>query len=268
MTADKDNLKNDVREFWDEKPCGTHTSDKERYTKDYFEEIENKRYSMQPEIFSFAQFSRFKDKKLLEVGVGAGSDFLQWVRAGTKAYGIDLTDEAVQHVKHRLSLYGLEAEQIITADSENLPFEDDTFDIVYSWGVIHHTPDTEKAMKEIIRVCKPGGKCKVMIYHRKSLLAWFFWIKHALLKMKPWLSVADILWNHMESIGTKAYTKYEVEQMLKTEKIKNVRIKPVLSYYDRLERFSPIMQRISKIAAALLGGDRVGWQLTIEFDKE
>ncbi|MCK5742958.1 MAG: hypothetical protein KAH48_12120, partial [Chlorobi bacterium] len=62
MTADKDNLKNDVREFWDEKPCGTHTSDKERYTKEYFEEIENKRYSMQPEIFSFAQFSRFKDK--------------------------------------------------------------------------------------------------------------------------------------------------------------------------------------------------------------
>ena len=170
MTADKDNLKNDVREFWDEKPCGTHTSDKERYTKEYFEEIENKRYSMQPEIFSFAQFSRFKDKKLLEVGVGAGSDFLQWVRAGTKAYGIVLTDEAVQHVKHRLSLYGLEAEQIITADSENLPFEDDTFDIVYSWGVIHHTPDTEKAMKEIIRVCKSGGKCKVMIYHRKSLL--------------------------------------------------------------------------------------------------
>ena len=87
---------------------------------------------------------------------------------------------------------------------------------------------------------QPGGKCKVMIYHRKSLLAWFFWIKHALLKLKPWLSVADVLWDKMESIGTKAYTTYEVEQMLKAEKIKNAIMIKALNKEDTAKQISAV----------------------------
>lgn len=263
-----DTLKQDVKEFWNKKACGTWTIDEEKYTLKYFEEIENLRYELQPEIFSFAEFTRYHGKTLLEVGVGAGTDFLQWVRAGTKAYGIDLTEEACQHVKHRLKLYGLEAEEVKVGDSENLPYTDNSFDIVWSWGVIHHTPNTPQAFKEIIRVLNSGGKAKIMIYHRHSVLAYLFWLKHALLKMKPWRSLADVLWNHMESIGTKAYTVNEVAELLKNEPIENVKIRPVLTYYDKMGRFNGFMQFCAKTLASLLGRDKAGWFLTIEFDKK
>ena len=142
-------LKTDVKAYWNVASCGTEITEKTRYTKAYFEEIEEFRYRIEPEIFSFAQFTRFKDKKMLEVGVGAGTDFLQWVRAGAKAHGIDLTQEAVYNVQERLKLYGLTAEDIKVADAEALPFEDTSFDLVYSWGVIHHSPNTEQCLADV-----------------------------------------------------------------------------------------------------------------------
>lgn len=261
-------LKSEVHDYWNESACGTFLIDKEKYTLEYFEDLEKLRYSMQPEIITFAKFDEGKNKKILEVGVGAGTDFLQWVRAGAIAYGIDLTEEAIEHVKHRLKLYRLQAEQFDIADSEHLPFNDNTFDIVYSWGVIHHTPDTQKALHEIIRVCKPKGTIRVMIYHRHSLLAYFFWIKHALIKLRPWKSISWILWNYMESKGTKAFTKKEVIKMLNNQPVDIINIHPVLSYYDKLERFNKFFQLISKISAKILGGNKVGWELLIELQKK
>ncbi len=269
MSSQKnDNMKGQVKDYWNNEACGTYVTDKEKYTKQYFEDIERERYLREPEIFSFAQFTRFRGQDVLEVGIGAGTDFLQWARAGARAHGIDLTPEAVEHVRHRLSIYGLEAEDFQVGDSENLPYPDNKFDLVYSWGVIHHTPDTPKAFREIVRVCKPGGKCKIMVYHRHSLLAYFFWMKHALLKGKPWKSLAKILWDHMESIGTKAYTAKEVAEILKGQPIENLKIKPVLSYWDKLGRFGSLFRGIAKVAAYILGGNRVGWFLTVEFDKK
>ncbi len=268
MTANSEQIKSQVKEYWNEETCGTWASGKEKFTREYFEEIEKDRYEVSPEIKAFADFDSYKGKKLLEVGIGAGTDFLQWVRGGAVAYGIDLTEEAVRHIKHRLTLYNLNAEQIIVADCENLPFDDDFFDIVYSFGVIHHTPDTEKAMHEIIRVCRPGGRCKVMIYHRHSILTYLFWVRHALLKLRPWKSLSWVLYHHMESIGTKAYTKNEALKMLDGQPVENIRIKPVLTYYDKLGRFGKFPQICAKALAVLLGGDNAGWFLTIEFDKK
>jgi ubiquinone/menaquinone biosynthesis C-methylase UbiE len=267
-SGSNNNIKDQVKGFWNEKTCGTWEIDEKKFTRQYFQSIEEDRYSKQPEIFAFAQFTRFTGKKVLEVGIGAGTDFIQWARAGCEAYGIDLTEESIEHLKHRLKLEGLNAKEFKVADSESLPYKDDLFDLVYSWGVIHHTPDTQAALKELIRVCKPGGKCKIMIYHRRSLLAYFFWLRHTILKGKIGRSVKWALYNHMESIGTKAYTKQEVLKMLADQPVKNIIIKPVLSYYDRLERFGKVFQLIAKVFAYLLGGDRVGWFLTIEFDKD
>lgn len=264
----KDKLKSEVQEFWNNQTCGTWITDKDKFSLEYFEEIEQDRYSIQPEIFSFAEFTRWHGKKVLEVGVGAGTDFLQWVRAGAKATGIDLTEQACQHVHHRLDLYGLSAEDIVVGDSENLPFDDNTFDLVWSWGVIHHTPNTEKAMREIVRVLKPDGRAKIMIYHRHSILAYLFWVKHALLKFKFWLSISDVLWRKMESIGTKAYTVPEVTRMLSTMPVEILAVKPVLSYYDKLGRFNKFMQFVARKMSILLGGDKAGWFLTIEFNKK
>ncbi len=260
-------LKQSVADYWNAQPCGTQFSDQSKYTREYFDEVEEFKYNIEAHIFSFAQFTRFYGKKVLEVGVGAGSDFVQWCRAGAHATGIDLTEEGINHVRRRLDVYGLHADQLVVADCERLPFEDNTFDLVYSSGVIHHTPDTPKAMREIIRVCKPGGTCKVMIYHRHSLLAFFFWVRKALLKGRPWKSFAWCLYHFMESPGTKAYTKKEVYEMLMSQPVHSVRVWPVLTYYDRLERFNVVYKWIAAILARMLGGDSVGWFLNIEFTK-
>ena len=131
--------------------------------------------------------------KVLEVGVGAGTDFLQWVRAGAGTYGVDLTEEAIEHARRRLDVYGLTAKDIRVADAEAPPCGNDTFDVVYSWGVIHHTPDTERALAEIVRVCRPGGRLKVMIYNRHSLLAYRTWVRFALLRGRPGRSLSWVL---------------------------------------------------------------------------
>lgn len=97
-------LKAQVQSYWNKQACGTGFTRRQKFTKAYFDEIERHRYAVEPEIFAFAQFTRHYGQKILEVGVGAGTDFLQWVRAGAHAYGIDLTTEGVAHVQHRLAM--------------------------------------------------------------------------------------------------------------------------------------------------------------------
>ena len=269
MNPDKTYLKKELHDFWNKQTCGTATIDKEKFTYEYFEDIEEHRYDLQPEIFNFAQFTRFHGKKLLEVGVGAGTDFLQWIRGGAECYGIDLTPEAIAHVQQRLDLYGLKCNDLLVADAEDLPFVDNYFDIVYSFGVIHHSPNTIKALEEIIRVLKPGGKAKIMIYNRHSMLAFFFWIKHALLKLRPWKSIAWVLWNHMESLGTKGYTIKEFQNILsKYPELKEYKVETIYTYYDKLGRFPKIMQMFAKFITIFTGKEKIGWFLTIQFTKK
>src|SRR5213593_5199475 len=101
------NLKAQVRTFWDQGSCDTQVAQSSKFSKDYFEEIETYRYFDQPFIHSFAQFSRYRDKRVLEVGFGAGTDFIQWLRSGARANGVDLTAEALANLTHRISVYHL-----------------------------------------------------------------------------------------------------------------------------------------------------------------
>src|SRR6266850_5803378 len=103
MTAsDAENLKAEVRKFWNRQSCDTQVAEAEKYSRGYFEQIEAFRYFDQPFIHSFAQFTRYRGKRVLEVGCGAGTDFIQWLRAGAVASGIDLTQEALDNVRHRI----------------------------------------------------------------------------------------------------------------------------------------------------------------------
>ncbi|MDA2915012.1 class I SAM-dependent methyltransferase, partial [Acidobacteriia bacterium AH_259_A11_L15] len=96
---------------------------------------------------------------------------------------------------------------------ENLPFPSEHFDLVYSWGVIHHTPDPAAAADEITRVCKPEGDVLVMVYHRRSLVALQAWLVYGLLRGRPWRSVGRILAEHVESPGTRAFTRGEARRL-------------------------------------------------------
>ncbi len=226
-------LKEAVREYWELQPCGASPSIVgvlPRASREWFEKIEEHRYRLEPFIHAVAQFTRHRGKRVLEIGVGTGTDFLQWARAGTRCVGVDMTDEGVELTKARLACYGF-APEVIRADAECLPFSDTSFDLVYSWGVLHHTPDPGAAVREIRRILKPGGTFIGMMYHRRSVLAFKFWVWYGLLRGRPWRSFADVLWHHMESLGTKAYTIPELRELF--GEFASFSARPILTPYDR-----------------------------------
>lgn len=230
-------LKSDVKAFWNRQSCETQYARSEKFTREYFEQIEQWRYADQPFIHAFAQFTRYHGKRVLEVGFGAGTDFIQWLRTGATASGIDLTTEALANLTHRIQVYNLpEPESLQVGDAENLPFPANSFDLGYSWGVLHHTPDTEKAISELVRVVRPGGEIKIMLYNRHSFCAYRCWLKNALLRGRPWKSLRWVLWNYMESIGTKGYTSGEIRRMLAPLPLTGLHIETFLTSADRVAR--------------------------------
>ena len=265
---EQNSLKQEVKKYWNKASCGTEFIAAEKFTPAYFEQIEAFRYTIEPEVFFFAQFTRFHGKKMLEVGVGAGTDFVQWVRAGAKAHGVDLTEEAIENTKRRLELAGLHAAELRVADAEALPYDDNSFDLVYSWGVIHHSPNTEQCLREIVRVAKPGGTIKIMIYNRHSLFAYYRYLIAGLLRGRPFQSLKKVLWNHQESAGTKAYTFREVRAMLSALPVSCINIKAPVTSHDLLYYKSWPFRAIAYCAAALLGWHRAGWYMMLELQKK
>src|SRR5207253_3046892 len=141
-------------------------------------------------------------------GVGAGSDFYNWVNNGALAVGIDLTQSAIDLTEERLEINEIQPEryQVRVADAEMLTFDQEQFDIVYSWGVLHHTPNTVAAFNQTFRVLKHGGTLKAMIYHIPSWTGYMLWIRYALLRGRPFSSVKKTVFHHLVSTGTKVYT--------------------------------------------------------------
>jgi len=162
-----------AREQWGQDPCGAeYDREHELGTREFFDQVEVYRYSQYaPWMPRLMEFEKFRGARLLEVGCGMGTDLLQFARGGAYCTGIDLTPRSVEITRHRFKLYGAEADFMIS-DAEHLPFRDASFDVVYSNGVLHHTPDTEGAVREVHRVLRPGGVAKVMLYHRNSLNYW------------------------------------------------------------------------------------------------
>ena len=260
-------LKHEVKNYWNRTTCGTEHTQEEKFSEQYFNHIECHRYDIEPEIFSCAQFTRFHKKRVLEVGIGSGTDFVQWARAGAYVYGIDLTNEAINNTKKRLALENLHAEDLQVADAENLPYQDNFFDCVYSWGVIHHSPNTIKCLEEIIRVTKPGSMIKLMIYNRRSLFAVYRWILAALLKGRPFRSLRWVLHHHQESKGTKAYTFKEITSLLKNYPVEIMQLKATATKHDLLYYRSKPVQWLAYIAACIWGWNHCGFFMTIELKK-
>ncbi len=160
-------LKERVRAFWQAHPCGTKFSDAEMGTREFFERVEAHRYAKEWHIPEAANFAAARGLRVLEIGCGLGTDGAQFALAGANYIGVDLTEASVELARKKFELSGLRGEFRV-ADAENLDFADDSFDLVYSHGVLHHTPDTKQAVREIHRVLKPGGRAIVMLYHRGS----------------------------------------------------------------------------------------------------
>lgn len=219
-----EDFKQRTRELWSANPCGAHVArDLEFGTRDYFDAIEDYRYRLYaPWMKEAIGFDRYSGKRLLEIGFGTGTDLLQFARGGALVTGVDLTPRSAEIARRRFEVYGFNGD-FITGDGEDLSFPDESFDVVYSFGVLHHTPDTPRAVGEIQRILKPGGKAIVMLYHRASL--YYFGsiiLKHGLLQgelLKE--GPSEIMSRHVEYSDTrcrplvKAYTCGEARRLFR-----------------------------------------------------
>jgi ubiquinone/menaquinone biosynthesis C-methylase UbiE len=226
-----DSSKKAVEEFWDKASCGEDLYLQNQRRDGYIEQA-RRRYELEPVIEEFAEFATSAGKNILEIGVGLGADHQRFAQEGAKLTGIDLTARAVAHTRRRLELFGCDS-VLSTGDAENLEFPSDTFDCVYSWGVLHHSPNTPKAISEVYRVLRPGGVAKVMIYHKWSLVGYMLWIRYALLRLRPWMTLTEVYARYLESPGTKAYSASEARRMFAT--FTSAQIRTWLTHGDLLE---------------------------------
>lgn len=220
LTAQKD----DVRDFWNSDPCGT------RYLggKEDFDAHARSRYSLEPHIIDFAQFQSSCGRRVLEIGVGMGADYLEWLKAGAVAAGVDLSAASIERARQRCVLAGYQPD-LRVADAESLPFDDDSFDVVYSYGVLHHSPDTAQCIREARRVLKPGGRVSIMVYGHPSITGAMLWLRYGLFEGK---SLRQSVFEHLESPGTKTYTQAEARSLMGG--FRNVEMRVVFSAGDLL----------------------------------
>lgn len=163
------NLKNKVIDFWDRQPCNINHSNKTFGTQEYFEEIEKRKYFVEPHIPRFAAFSNWKNMEVLEIGCGIGTDAINFARAGASYTGIELSKVSLEITKKRFELYDLKG-TLVEGDAENLHkiLRNKSYDLIYSFGVLHHTPDIGKAFYSIRKLMKKSSVFKFMVYAKNS----------------------------------------------------------------------------------------------------
>jgi len=207
-----------VRDYWNARPCNVRHSPKPVGTKEYFDEVEARKYFVEPHISRFAQFERWRDNRVLEIGCGIGTDTINFARHGAHVTAVELSEKSVEIARQRAEVYGLQdrirfylgnAEEL----SQFVPIE--SYDLLYSFGVIHHTPHPEGVIEQIRHYVQPGGTVKIMVYHR---YAWkVLWILLTYGKGQFW-RLAELVARHSEAETgcpiTYTFTRRQVTDLL------------------------------------------------------
>jgi len=166
-----------VRDFWNAHPCNLRHSPQPVGTREYFDDVERRKYFVEPHIPVFAEFDKWKGKRVLEVGCGIGTTTMSFARAGAMVTAIDLSSESAALTRQRAEVYGVQDRvQVFVGDAEQLsslvPVE--TYDLVWSFGVIHHSPHPDRIVQEIRKFMTPESEFRLMVYSRVSYK--LFWI--------------------------------------------------------------------------------------------
>ena len=263
-----------VQDYWETRSPGLKHSGQPAGSRAFFDDVERERYG-DPFKYQYlpraAEFDRHAGEKVLEVGVGLGTDVLQFARAGSAAYGIDLAARPVELTARRFQLERLEG-RFGRASFTHIPFLDDSFDLVYCFGVLHHSEGTQQGIDEIIRVLRPGGRLIAMLYHKGFkyyVRKLFFYgvLKGELLRSTP----REVVSRHSEDFGdaplTKAFSRREARTMLQT--LDNLtldcyRLDDYLTLRGR--RLSPTRLMLPGFAYRVVE-DLLGWNLIVKGDK-
>tara|TARA_B100000287_G_scaffold404381_1_gene427025 strand:- start:67 stop:933 length:867 start_codon:yes stop_codon:yes gene_type:complete len=230
-----------VQEYWQGKNIPQQWySTKEKLSVQWFNELSRKRFESYYAYLSIdAEFAHHTGEKVLEVGTGIGTDIVEYAKNGAIVSGIDLGSDQVELTKLNLSVRNLEYDKITQASAEELPFDNGSFDLVYSFGVLHHTPDTQKAVSEINRVLKDDGQAIVMLYAR----GWKHYIKrcfiHGILLGKifkykfNWQKLYnDVSEVHGGSPKTDIYTRSQVKELFKDFSYIEIRKRRVGEFFE------------------------------------
>ncbi len=234
-----------VKEYWDINPCNSGWGEPYKEgTLEWFKLIEEKRELAYPHIGSFARYQDWKGKNVLEIGSGVGCDTVLFAKSGAYITAVDLSSHSADITSEHLKVHGLNG-KAICANAESLPFDDCQFDLVYSWGVIHHSPNPPKIIDEVYRVMKEGATFKTMLYGRYSisgLLAYMEAIKH---RHHPFVSLTFAYAEYSESPGTKAYTSGGIRRLLK--QFTDVKIIYDLASEEDIINNSPRLKPLKKL---------------------
>ena len=171
------------RSWWESHPMRYDWKEKvgvKEFTKEFFAEIDSRFFLNAKEFMPWKQipfdllidFDSLRDKKVLEIGVGNGSHTQLLAQHAQSFTGIDITDYAVKSTSERMKCFGLKAD-IFRMDAEHMQFDDNSFDFIWTWGVIHHSSNTRRVLQEMHRVLKPGGHAISMVYHRSF---WYYYV--------------------------------------------------------------------------------------------
>ena|SRR5437867_3311444 len=223
-----------VRQYWDRRPCNLRHSPKPAGTKEYFDEVEARKYFVEPHIPRFAEFEKWNGKKVLEIGCGLGTDTINFARHGAKVTAIDVSRQSLDLAQRRAEVYGVQDRiSFYEGNAEELtkivPVE--PYDLIYSFGVIHHTPHPERVIEQLARYTKPGTILKFMVYNDRS------WKVLAILftsaKGQFW-RLAEAVARHSEAQTgcpvTYTYTRTSVRKLLDRFEILKVDVDHIFPY--------------------------------------
>jgi len=237
----ENHFKRQTQKQWNASPCGKSSASEwvEFETLDFFEAVRKSRYEVTDQWMTHhIPFHLGKSKKLLEIGYGMGTDLLQWRKNGAEVFGIDITSEHYRLANLNFQLHG-ETADLRLADAADIPFPANHFDIVYSNGVLHHTPDTIRCISEAYRVLKPGGQLILSLYYKYSAF-------HLLFKI-----LADGIWHgNLRKLG------YEGLMSTIEHGADGINVKPLVKTYTKsqlrtiLSDFSSVDIKIANLKHA------------------
>jgi len=228
-----------VRDYWDARPCNLRHSPAPVGTKDYFDQVEARKYFVEPHIAGFAEFERWRGKKVLEIGCGIGTDTINFARHGATVTTVDLSERSIELARKRAAVFGVERQiQFCGGNAEELtqfvPVE--AYDLIYSFGVIHHTPHPRKVLEQLKEYTRPGTTVKIMVYHRRSYKV--AWILLAEGRGQFWKLPDLVAKNSEAQTGcpvTYTYTRSEGRKLLELHgfHVTDVRVEHIFPYLIR-----------------------------------